>query len=174
MLFVLQELQAALDAAGAAQIACNPITDNNVAKALARVAGEEGMPLAKEQALAVARQAAGDLRNALEALQLLCTGQQPLPPQPKSRKVRLRVHPSRRCCACTPSCLGARKEPGKEEKERFWAVKAEIRAPKRKVRRPLCCVTASLSGNAAVAHKSYSTSSKSSGGHLCQGATNCC
>lgn len=82
-----QELQDALDAVGVAQISCNPITDNNAAKALQRVAAEEAMPLSKEQALSIARSAAGDLRSAIEAVQLLCTGVAPLPPQPKTRKV---------------------------------------------------------------------------------------
>ena len=70
-----------------AHISCNPITDNNSAKALQRVAASEAMPLSKEQALSIARTAAGDLRSALDMLQLLCTGVQPLPPQPKTRKV---------------------------------------------------------------------------------------
>lgn len=45
-----QEVQAALEAAGCAHIACNAITANNAAKALLRVAEEEGFPLPKEQA----------------------------------------------------------------------------------------------------------------------------
>ncbi len=85
--FSTQDVQNALDTVGVAQIACNPITDNNAAKALQRAAAEEAMPLSKEQALSIARSAAGDLRSALELLQLLCTGVAPLPPQPKTRKV---------------------------------------------------------------------------------------
>ncbi|BDA49102.1 Cell cycle checkpoint protein RAD17 [Coccomyxa sp. Obi] len=81
-----KELQAALNVVGVAQISCNPITDNNAAKALQRVAAAEGMPLSKEQALSIAHNAAGDLRSALDMLQLLCTGVQPLPPQSKTRK----------------------------------------------------------------------------------------
>lgn len=86
-MYNVQELQAALNAVGVAQISCNPITENNAAKALQRVAAAEGMPLSKEQALNIARTAAGDLRSALDMLQMLCTGVQPLPPQPKSRNV---------------------------------------------------------------------------------------
>lgn len=91
--FPAQDLQAALNAVGVAQISCNPITDNNAAKALQRVAAAEAMPLTKEQALSIARNASGDLRSALDMLQLLCTGVQPVPPQPKTRKVSSVIQP---------------------------------------------------------------------------------
>lgn len=45
-----QEVQAALEAAGCAHIACNAITANNGAKALLRVAEAASFPLSKEQA----------------------------------------------------------------------------------------------------------------------------
>lgn len=89
---MLQDIQAALDSVGVAQISCNPITDNNAAKALQRIAQAEAMPLSKEQALGIAASAAGDLRQAVETLELLCVGQQPLKPAPKM-KVHLHAHP---------------------------------------------------------------------------------
>ena len=85
----MQEMQAALEAAGVAHIACNPITANNAAKALLRVAEAERMPLSKEQAHSLAEAANGDLRNALEMLQLLSAGQDPTQAAPKTQKVTL-------------------------------------------------------------------------------------
>jgi hypothetical protein len=45
-----QEVQAALEGAGCARIACNAITANNGARALLRVAEAAGFALSKEQA----------------------------------------------------------------------------------------------------------------------------
>ena len=83
-------MQAALEAVGVAHISCNPVTANNAAKALLRVAEAERMPLAKEQAHSLAEAANGDLRNALEMLQLLSVGQDPTQAAPKTQKVTLR------------------------------------------------------------------------------------
>ena len=71
---MLQDIQSALEATGVAHISCNPITANNAAKALLRVAEAEQMPLSKEQAQSIAEAASGDLRNAMEMLQLLALG----------------------------------------------------------------------------------------------------
>lgn len=86
----VQEMQAALEAAGVAHISCNPITASNAAKALLHVAEAERMPLSKEQAHRLAEAASGDLRNALEMLQLLSVGQDPHQAPPKTQKVGLR------------------------------------------------------------------------------------
>ncbi|CAL5226917.1 g9794 [Coccomyxa viridis] len=81
-----RDMQAALEAVGVAHISCNPVTANNAAKALLRVAEAERMPLAKEQAHSLAEAANGDLRNALEMLQLLSVGQDPTQAAPKTQK----------------------------------------------------------------------------------------
>ena len=63
-----------MEAAGAARIAFNPLTPAFVAKALARVAEAEGLPLAPDAAKVLAERCAGDLRAALDALQLAAAG----------------------------------------------------------------------------------------------------
>ena len=73
-----------MEAAGAARIAFNPLTPAFVAKALARVAEAEGLPLAPDAAKVLAERCAGDLRAALDALQLAAAG---APAPPPSRKV---------------------------------------------------------------------------------------
>ena len=73
-----------MEAAGAARIAFNSLTPTFVAKALARVAEAEGLPLAPDAAKALAERCAGDLRAALEALQLAAAG---APAPPPSKKV---------------------------------------------------------------------------------------
>ena len=83
----VQDMQAALEAAGVAHISCNPVTANSAAKALLGVAQAERMPLSKEQAHSLAGAANGDLRNALEMLQLLAVGQDPTLAAPKAQKV---------------------------------------------------------------------------------------
>ena len=84
---MLQDIQTALEATGVAHINCNPITANNAAKALLRVAEAEQMPLSKEQAQSIAEAASGDLRNAMEMLQLLALGHSPAEAVSKPRKV---------------------------------------------------------------------------------------
>lgn len=81
-------MQTALEAVGVAHISCNPITANNAAKALLTVAEAESMPLSKDQAQSIADAANGDLRNALEMLQLLSVGQHPTQAVPKTQKAR--------------------------------------------------------------------------------------
>lgn len=73
-----------MEAAGAARIAFNPLTPAFVAKALARVAEAEGLPLAPDAAKVLAERCAGDLRAALDALQLAAAG---APAPPPSKKV---------------------------------------------------------------------------------------
>ncbi|KAK9832070.1 hypothetical protein WJX81_003996 [Elliptochloris bilobata] len=85
---VAKELAEAVAAAGAVRIAFNPLTPAFVAKALARVAEAEGLPLAPEAAKALAERCAGDLRAAMEALQLAATGAPPPPPQRKATGAR--------------------------------------------------------------------------------------
>lgn len=65
-----QEVLAALSSAGAVPIAFNPVTANNVAKLLLRVAAQEGLVLAPAVALGLAEAADGDVRNALQSLQM--------------------------------------------------------------------------------------------------------
>ena len=86
----VQEMQAALEAVGVAHISCNPVTAGNAAKALLRVAEVERMPLSREQAHSLAEAASGDLRSALEMLQLLSVGQDPHQAPPKTQKVTSR------------------------------------------------------------------------------------
>ena len=82
-------MQTVLEAVGVAHISCNPVTVNNAAKALLTVAEAESMPLSKEQAQSIADSANGDLRNALEMLQLLSMGQDPTQAMPKTQKASL-------------------------------------------------------------------------------------
>ena len=84
---MLQDIQSALEATGVAHISCNPITANNAAKALLRVAEAEQMPLSKKQAQSIAEAASGDLRNAMEMLQLLALGHSPAEAVSTPRKV---------------------------------------------------------------------------------------
>ena len=84
---MLQDIQSVLEATGVARISCNPITANNAAKALLCVAEAEQMPLSMEQAQSIAEAASGDLRNAMEMLQLLALGYPPAEAISKPRKV---------------------------------------------------------------------------------------
>ncbi len=79
---ILQDLAEEVEAAGAARIAFNPLTPAFAAKALTRAAEAEGLPLAPEAARALAERSAGDLRAAMEALQLAAAGTA-LPPPPQ-------------------------------------------------------------------------------------------
>jgi len=80
-----QELAEAVEAAGAARIAFNPLAPAYAAKALARAAEAEALPLAPEAARGLAERAAGDLRAALEALQLAAAGAPAPAPRPRVR-----------------------------------------------------------------------------------------
>ncbi|KAG2433546.1 hypothetical protein HYH02_012663 [Chlamydomonas schloesseri] len=65
-----KDLLAALDAAGAHTISFNPVTANNIAKLLLRVAAAEGLELAPAAAVGLAEAADGDVRSALQSLQM--------------------------------------------------------------------------------------------------------
>ena len=70
-----KDIIALLDDGAATTIAFNPLTDNMVEKALWRVLDKEGSRgLNAAQVRAVAEGARGDLRNALNTLQMLCLG----------------------------------------------------------------------------------------------------
>jgi hypothetical protein len=71
MLRFMQEVLDTVQAAGAGQISFNPLTVPNVAKALINIANAEKVPLSVEAANAIATAAAGDLRNAVNNLQLM-------------------------------------------------------------------------------------------------------
>lgn len=80
---------AVLEAAGATYIHFNPITANTISTALHSIAAKEGFALDPDTADAIAQAAAGDLRNAIQSLQLLLLQQQPAPVQAGKRgKVR--------------------------------------------------------------------------------------
>lgn len=64
-----------IEAAGAHQVCLNPVTTAAMVKRISAVAAAERVPLAPADAKALAESAGGDLRNALETLQLLCGGE---------------------------------------------------------------------------------------------------
>ncbi|GLC50834.1 hypothetical protein PLESTB_000437100 [Pleodorina starrii] len=65
-----KDILAALQSAGAVTIGFNPVTANNIAKLLMRVAAAEGLDLAPAAAVGLAEAADGDVRSALQALQM--------------------------------------------------------------------------------------------------------
>ena len=83
---ILQDLAEEVEAAGAARIAFNPLTPAFAAKALMRAAEADGLPLAPDAARVLAERSAGDLRAAMEALQLAAAGA--TLPQPPQKNVR--------------------------------------------------------------------------------------
>ncbi len=70
----MQELLAAIDAAGASRISFNPLTKPNIDKALQQISVEVGLRLPAESLISIAEGANGDLRNAVETLQLAAAG----------------------------------------------------------------------------------------------------
>jgi hypothetical protein len=52
-------------------VSLNPVTNANATKALLRIAELESRPLSNAAAAALAEQAGGDLRNAVQSLQLM-------------------------------------------------------------------------------------------------------
>ena len=64
-----------IEAAGSLQVALNPITTAAMVKRISAVAVAERVTLSPAEAKSLAESANGDLRNALETLQLLCGGQ---------------------------------------------------------------------------------------------------
>jgi DNA polymerase III delta subunit len=84
-----QDMLAVLESAGATYINFNPVTANTITKVLHDIAAKEGFALDPDTADAIAQAAAGDLRNAIQSLQLLLLQQQPAPVQAGKRgKVR--------------------------------------------------------------------------------------
>jgi hypothetical protein len=84
----VQELVAALEAAGAAFIAFNPLTPPMIARALGRIAEAEGLAPPPQLLAAISEAAAGDLRSAVVTLQLQCGGLRPEAAQAAAKKVR--------------------------------------------------------------------------------------
>ncbi|WIA32153.1 hypothetical protein OEZ86_003002 [Tetradesmus obliquus] len=80
-----KDMLAVLEAAGATYIHFNPITANTISTALHSIAAKEGFALDPDTADAIAQAAAGDLRNAIQSLQLLLLQQQPAPVQAGKR-----------------------------------------------------------------------------------------
>jgi hypothetical protein len=70
----MQDLVAVLDQAGAGTISFNPITGPNLTKALAAIAEAEGYSLDADMATGIVAGAGGDLRNAIQNLQLMLQG----------------------------------------------------------------------------------------------------
>lgn len=64
-----------IEAAGCLQVALNPITTAAMVKRISAVAVAERITLSPADAKTLAESANGDLRNALETLQLLCGGE---------------------------------------------------------------------------------------------------
>ncbi|GIL86706.1 hypothetical protein Vretimale_19803 [Volvox reticuliferus] len=65
-----KDILVALQSAGATTISFNPVTANNIAKLLMRVAAAEGLELSPAAAVGLAEAADGDVRSALQALQM--------------------------------------------------------------------------------------------------------
>ncbi|GFR40779.1 hypothetical protein Agub_g1393, partial [Astrephomene gubernaculifera] len=65
-----KDILAALQSVGAHTISFNPATANNIAKLLLRVAAAEGLDLPPAEAVGLAEAADGDVRSALQALQM--------------------------------------------------------------------------------------------------------
>jgi hypothetical protein len=63
-----------LEQAGAGTISFNPITGPNLTKALAAIAEAEGYSLDADMATGIVAGAGGDLRNAIQNLQLMLQG----------------------------------------------------------------------------------------------------
>ena len=70
----MQDLLAAINAAGASQISFNAVTKPNIQKALQQVGLRAGFSLPADTLTSIADSANGDLRNAIETLQLAAAG----------------------------------------------------------------------------------------------------
>ena len=71
---LVQEIASLVEAGHAVQISLNPITKANTEKALQRIITQNGLAVASQTVASIAEAANGDLRNALETLQLTCAG----------------------------------------------------------------------------------------------------
>lgn len=69
-----KDLLAAINAAGAGQISFNPVTKPNIQKALQQVSLQAGFSMPADTLTSIADSANGDLRNAIETLQLAAAG----------------------------------------------------------------------------------------------------
>ena len=72
--WLLQEIAAAIDAAGAAHISFNPITKPNIEKALKSIVNGTGLQLDAEVLSSISDGASGDLCHAVKTLQLAAAG----------------------------------------------------------------------------------------------------
>lgn len=93
---LLQELLAAMNAAGASHISFNPLTKPNIEKALQQISADVGFRLPADILTSIAESADGDLRNAVETLQLASAG---LPLNLKG------VQNGKVCMHCSSRCL---------------------------------------------------------------------
>lgn len=71
----LHKLLPTLEAAGAVTLAFNPVTVTNISKALMRISAAEGVDLPKELCASLAEAADGDVRSAVQNLQLVLQGE---------------------------------------------------------------------------------------------------
>lgn len=79
-----------MDSAGATHISFNAITKLNLEKALKNIAAEVGLQLSAELLTSIADGANGDLRNAVETLQLAAAGM-PLNKAARNHKGKVRT-----------------------------------------------------------------------------------
>ena len=70
-----QALVEAMTSAGAVHMALNSLADTFMAKALQRLAEQQGLTLGKPDAKSLAERCGGDLSHAIEMLQLVSAGQ---------------------------------------------------------------------------------------------------
>lgn len=68
----LEELQLALENAGACKVVFNPITVNSTKKVLSRICRQEQRSVSDEQIDLIAKASRGDIRNAITSLQFFC------------------------------------------------------------------------------------------------------
>lgn len=112
-----------LDHAGAATINFNPVTANTITKALQGIADKEGFTLDPDTADGIAQAASGDLRNAVQSLQMLLLQQQPAAVQ-QGRKGKVRGAGGGRllmgCDMQTAGCAVAGPPHGTTHTEGFW------------------------------------------------------
>lgn len=71
---MLQEIASLVETQSAMQISLNPITKANTEKALQRFTSHNSLAIGAQTIASIAEAANGDLRNALETLQLTCAG----------------------------------------------------------------------------------------------------
>eukprot|EP00887_Chlorella_sp_A99_P000359 scaffold13.g359.t1 len=102
-----KDLVAVPEAAQAASISFNPITALNTAKALRAVLERERLSLPDAEVMAIAELANGDLRNALNTLQFVCTGQAAAPAKAPPKRGAKRKAAGGRDAAAAAAVAGA-------------------------------------------------------------------